>query len=168
MSSFVYTCKKYGSNEDSVGKALNSKNIRILCEPGRDFSGSHYSNGPHDQNLYGSTDSINEKRDNNRDGTKPPPPSPQGSWSTFNDEGLANERLQRNPWIYDYYQNNVRYVAPENNINHELIEKLKKNAIYILPVLLVSYYLFRNSGTQTFLLIAAIAGVLMYTRHYIN
>ncbi|SBT39479.1 Plasmodium exported protein, unknown function [Plasmodium ovale wallikeri] len=172
---FIYTSSTQCNVNMTVGNVLKNNSGRLLSEAGRDFGRSDFVNGPPpqiDPNVYTPQRENDEKKEKEkeREGFPPQGPPNSGSWSTFNgSEPQMNERIYRNTEAPEYYPNNVRYLSPGgNNFNQELYEKLKNNAVFIIPAVLAAFYVLRNSGTQTLLMIAAIAGVLMYTHHYVS
>ncbi|CAI7721618.1 Plasmodium exported protein, unknown function [Plasmodium vivax] len=167
---FIYTSANNGINENGLGKAVGSKNIRCLSEVNGNYARSEFgSQGEQSQFVNG--DNTNEQRDGSRDSFG----SQNSQWSNgyqsqTGSDPQMHERVYRNSDVPEYYNsnNNMRYVSPGNNFNKELYEKLKNNAVFIIPALLVGFYVLRNTGTQSLLMLAAIAGILMYTHHYVK
>ncbi|KJP88882.1 hypothetical protein AK88_01376 [Plasmodium fragile] len=165
-----YTSASNGNNENGFGKAVGTRNIRCLSERSREF-GRPDLRPQSEPGQYVNGDNPNEQKNRNGDGFGPE--SDQWNYGYYGPHGSdpqMHERVYRNTDASDYYTNgySVRYVSPGNTFNNELFEKLKNNAIYIIPVLLAAFYVMRNMGTQSMLLLAAIIGVLMYTQRYVN
>ncbi|GAW82004.1 hypothetical protein PGO_114580 [Plasmodium gonderi] len=164
---FIYNSYNFSMNENGLGKVLDARHIRSLSEMNANSMRADYTSN-HQQNQYVSGDSLNEQRDASRESYT----AQSGAWSnTYQQNGSESpmyERVYRNTEAPDYYNNNVRYLAQGDNFNKELFEKLKTNAVFIIPALLFGFYVLRNTGMQTLLMMGAIGGILMYTHHYVK
>ncbi|CAA9990613.1 Plasmodium exported protein, unknown function [Plasmodium knowlesi strain H] len=141
-----------GPNGKCLVSGLESRNARNLSQMNPNFGGSR-------DNLHFPGENMNERRNNYNNGN-------------FNNPWGSYENLE-SPSHYDsYYGREPSYMGEENrneiNINQfnsGLGQKLKENAIYIVPGMIASYYAWNSLGTQTFLMVAAIIGVLLFAKH---
>ncbi|CAA9989318.1 Plasmodium exported protein, unknown function [Plasmodium knowlesi strain H] len=167
---FIYTSANNGIKENGFGKAEGKRNIRCLTEMNREFGRQEFG-AQGEQGQFVNGENTNERRNRNRGGFD----SQNDRWNNSyqgqpGPDPQMHERIYRNTDVPEYYNSgsNIRYVSPGNNFNNELFEKLKNNAIFIIPALLLGFYALRNMGTNSLLMIVAIVGILMYTQRYIN
>ncbi|EUD66281.1 hypothetical protein C922_03197 [Plasmodium inui San Antonio 1] len=167
---FIYISGNNGISEYHFGRGFGKGNIRCLTQMNREFGRPEFSaQGERSQFVNG--ENTTEKKDGNREGSD----SQNGPWNNYYQGPYGSDPqmhggVYRNGGAPEYYNNNdnIRYVSPRNNFNKELSEKLKSNAIIIIPAMLIGLYFLRNTNPQTLIMLAAIAGILMYTNHYIS
>ncbi|GAB67528.1 hypothetical protein PCYB_115480 [Plasmodium cynomolgi strain B] len=167
---FIYTSANNGINENGFGKAVGTRNIRCLSEMNREYGRPEFS-AQGEQSQFVNGENGNEQKDGNREGyNSQNGPLNNNYQGQFGSDPQMHERVYRNTDVPEYYNNNnnIRYLSPGNNFNKELFEKLKNNAVFIIPALLLGFYILRNTGTHSLLMLAAIAGILMYTQHYVS
>ncbi|GAB68677.1 hypothetical protein PCYB_141040 [Plasmodium cynomolgi strain B] len=141
-----------GVNGKGVVSGLESNNVRNLSEINSNFGGSR-------ENLHYSGENTNERRNNYNNGN-------------VNSQWGSHENVEPSTY-YGTYNNHAPQENGEQNMseinlncfNSGLCQNLKKNAIYIVPGVIAGYYAWNTIGTQTFLLVTAIIGVLLFARH---
>ncbi|ANQ10097.1 Uncharacterized protein PCOAH_00037350 [Plasmodium coatneyi] len=141
-----------GPNGKCLVSGLESRNVRSLSEMNHNFGGSRES-------LHFPGEHVNERRNNYNSGN-------------YNSQWGSYENLDSSSYRGSYYDNDPQHMGEHstnelniNNFNSGLGRKLKENALYIIPGMIASYYAWNSLGTQTFLMVAAIIGVLLFAKY---
>ncbi|KJP90143.1 hypothetical protein AK88_00312 [Plasmodium fragile] len=133
----------YGINGKDIVSGLKSSNVRSLSEMNANFGESR-------ENLQFSGENVNERRNSYNNGNY------RNQWGSY-------EHLNSSPYSDNYYNQGTQQIGEGsmgrmhfNSFNSGLAQKLKENAIYILPGMIAGYYAWNSLGTQTFILLSAI------------
>ncbi|SBT31575.1 Plasmodium exported protein, unknown function [Plasmodium ovale wallikeri] len=147
----LYTFKDNVVDENGLCKTGDLKNVRMLSEVNGNFR-------RYEDDVNMSREDLNSRRDYNGGFT--------GNWTPQENEEYrrtyhrANDNMESGE-----YGNNNSNEMNFSCFNSGLCQKLKKNALYIIPSMIGSYYAWNYLGTQNFLLVAVIIGALFYANY---